>query len=220
MSLHTFTKPVHGPSKLTRHDLMGIRYFFPPVDDGAGSGGGGEFEVIDSQDKLDKVIGPRLAREREKFKDYDELKEKASKWTAHEQANAGNNGDGKGVGKSDTPNNVTPDDVQSRIDAALAERDRQHAIDLSGIALGKALETRTYDPTKLLNLDRSQFVKDGKFDQAAVDAWVQANSQERGAEPRTRRTDPGQGNRDATAAGGTTQSGRDRYSNERSKNKP
>lgn len=219
MSLHTFTKPVHGPSKLTRHDLMGIRYFFPPVDDGPG-GGGGEYVAPASQADLDRIIGERVTRERAKYGDYDELKEKASKWTAHEQANAGNNGDGKGGGKTDTPNNVTPDDVQSRIDAALAERDRQHAIDLSGIALGKALETRTYDPTKLLNLDRSQFVKDGKFDQAAVDAWVQANTQERTAEPRTRRMDPGQGNRDATAAGGTTQSGRDRYSNERSKNKP
>ena len=40
---------------------------------------GGEFTPITSQEQLDAIIGKRLAREREKFADYDELKEAAQR---------------------------------------------------------------------------------------------------------------------------------------------
>lgn len=39
-----------------------------------------EFNPITSQDEFDRRIGDRLARERSRFADYDELKEKASKF--------------------------------------------------------------------------------------------------------------------------------------------
>lgn len=37
------------------------------------------FTPINSQEELDRIIGNRLAREREKFSDYETLKEKAGK---------------------------------------------------------------------------------------------------------------------------------------------
>ncbi len=45
-----------------------------------------EFEPITSQDQLDKIIGDRLARQRSKFADYDELKAKAAKFDEAEEA--------------------------------------------------------------------------------------------------------------------------------------
>lgn len=44
------------------------------------------FTPITSQEELDKVIGPRLERERSKYADYRDLKTKASKYDELEQA--------------------------------------------------------------------------------------------------------------------------------------
>lgn len=44
------------------------------------------FEPITSQEDLDKRIGPRLQREREKFSDYDDLKRKAAEFDAAQEA--------------------------------------------------------------------------------------------------------------------------------------
>ena len=49
------------------------------VDTQAASADRHAFTPITSQEDLDKVIGARLAREREKFADYDDLKAAASK---------------------------------------------------------------------------------------------------------------------------------------------
>lgn len=49
----------------------------------AGGAGGAEdksFKVIESQDDLDRIVQQRLARERAKFADYDDLKTKASQF--------------------------------------------------------------------------------------------------------------------------------------------
>lgn len=48
-------------------------------------GGGGEFRPITSQADLDRIIGERIARERGKYADYDDLKAKAQKWEQAEQ---------------------------------------------------------------------------------------------------------------------------------------
>lgn len=45
------------------------------------------FEAITSQEDLDRVVTQRLARERNKFADYDDLKAKASKLEQLEDAN-------------------------------------------------------------------------------------------------------------------------------------
>lgn len=45
------------------------------------------FKPIESQEELDQVISKRLARERKKFSDYEDLKAKAEKLNEIEQAN-------------------------------------------------------------------------------------------------------------------------------------
>jgi pyruvate/2-oxoglutarate dehydrogenase complex dihydrolipoamide acyltransferase (E2) component len=56
-------------------------------DGGAGGdGGGSKFEAINSQEELDRRIGPRLQREREKYADYDDLKRKAAEFDAAQEA--------------------------------------------------------------------------------------------------------------------------------------
>lgn len=51
------------------------------------SGGGDTFKPIKSQDELNEALKERLARERSKFADYDDLKAKASKFDELEAAN-------------------------------------------------------------------------------------------------------------------------------------
>lgn len=48
---------------------------------------GGGYTPPATQEEFDKRIGPRLAREREKYADYDAVKDKAAKWDAHDEAN-------------------------------------------------------------------------------------------------------------------------------------
>lgn len=48
-------------------------------DEQGGAGGAQEFKAITSQADLDKVLGERLARERAKYADYDDIKAKAAK---------------------------------------------------------------------------------------------------------------------------------------------
>lgn len=48
--------------------------------------GGSEFKAITSQEELDRRVGDRLARERAKFADYDDLKAKAAKFDEVDQA--------------------------------------------------------------------------------------------------------------------------------------
>jgi hypothetical protein len=87
------TTPCFGPRKLGRLDLMGIRF--------VGEGGTGDegannaYTPPATQEELDRIIGDRLGRERDKFKDYDALKDKATKYDA-----AQTNG-GAGSGQND-----------------------------------------------------------------------------------------------------------------------
>lgn len=57
---------------------------------GGGAGtqdaGGAKDQKTFSQDELNRVVEERLARERGKFKDYDDLKKKAGEWEKAEQA--------------------------------------------------------------------------------------------------------------------------------------
>lgn len=54
--------------------------------EGGSDGGGDQFTPITSQADLDRVVQARIARERARFADYDQLKDKASKWDEHETA--------------------------------------------------------------------------------------------------------------------------------------
>lgn len=54
----------------------------PGGDDSGSEGGQQEFQAITSQQELDRILGQRLNRERQKFGDYDELKRKAGELDA------------------------------------------------------------------------------------------------------------------------------------------
>ena len=83
-----------------------------------GTGGGGEFKAPESQEALDKIVNERLARERKKFDGFDDFKEKAAKWDAHEADTKKN--DDKGNKPAD---GVSEQDVDKRIqDALTADR--------------------------------------------------------------------------------------------------
>lgn len=56
------------------------------TDTGATGAEGKPFEAITSQEQLDKLIGARLKREAQKFGDYDDLKAKAAKFDAAQDA--------------------------------------------------------------------------------------------------------------------------------------
>jgi hypothetical protein len=82
------TTPCFGPRKLGRLDLMGIRFLEEGGDGGDGANNSG-YKAPESQEELDRIITDRLSREREKFKDFDTLKEKAAKYDAHATSGAG-----------------------------------------------------------------------------------------------------------------------------------
>lgn len=84
------TTPCYGPRKLGRLELMGIRF----VNEGGtgDEGANNTFTPITSQEELDKALGGRLARERDKFKDYDAIKDKASKYDAAQAAGGAGSG--------------------------------------------------------------------------------------------------------------------------------
>lgn len=175
--------------------------FFAPVE---GEGGGGdEFKAPDSQEALDKLINGAVART---HKQYEPIKEKATKWDTHEAESQ------KPAPKGDyTPAGVSEGDVDQRIKSALAEQAKELAIERVSDRLDKALEGRSFSASKLFGLDRSQFVKeDGKtVDADALTEWVEKNSTEiAGPAPRRLR---GQGERDSNVTGGTVQAGRDLF---------
>lgn len=57
------------------------------ADKGGKQDGKDEFKAPASQEEFDRMVGPRLERERAKFADYDDLKAKASKFDEVEEAN-------------------------------------------------------------------------------------------------------------------------------------
>lgn len=89
------TSPCYGPRKLSRLDLMGIRFIDDPTNPtGGGAGGGAEYKAPETQEELNRIIADRLSRDREKYKDFDTIKEKAEKYDAAQAA--GTTGAGQG----------------------------------------------------------------------------------------------------------------------------
>lgn len=164
---------------------------------GGGSGGdGGEkkFTPITSQEELDKVLGPRLARERSQFKDYDQLKADSEELQKLRDAD-----------KSDNQKAIDTAKEEGR-----AEIRNVLAQERVATALEKALAGRTPDVAALMTLDRSKFVKGDGADTDAITAWVAEHSTEAPAGGITPK-DKGQGQRGEGAGGGTVQAGRDAY---------
>jgi len=206
MSLNTFTKPrTHGPRKLTKLDLMGIRFMVPPADDGA-------FTPPASQEELDKIINGATAKVHKRYEGFDEIKSKAERAETLEAELAEFKKPKGDHPKDGEPSGISADDVDKRINEAIEKTRKEErealALDRATDALDKALTGRTFEPSKLLTLDRKLFVKDGAVDADAVKDWVEKNSAEG---PKQRLFDPGQGSRDASANGGSVQAGKDRF---------
>jgi hypothetical protein len=213
MSLNAFQKrPVYGPARPSKLNLMGIRFVTEPPE---GGGGGGSFTPPASQEDLDKLINKATAKVHAKYEGHDELKTKADRADELEAELAKLTGKPEPKQKpkdGDTPPGLSQEDVDKRIkeaiDATRAEERAALALERATDSLDKALRDRTFEPSKLLNLDRTQFVKDGAVDADAIKDWVEKNSAEG---PKKRPFDPGQGQRDATAGGGSVQAGKDLY---------
>lgn len=181
--------------------------FFAPTDD-TGTGGDSEFKAPESQEELNKLINGAVART---HKQYESLKEKASKWDAHEAESNKPKPVEPTDKSSDKPSSLSTDDVQKQINDALAAERKELALERVSDRLDKALEGRNVSASKLFALDREQFIKDdGKnVDHDALKTWVEENSTEvAGPAPRRLR---GQGERDSNVTGGSVQAGRDLF---------
>lgn len=194
-----------------------LRFAVPQDDNAGGSGGSdgkpaGEFKAPQSQEELDKLINGAVARTHQRYTGHDDFKAKAEKWDAAEAAKAA----ADAASKANTPDDKQPvseSDVDERINNALAAERLELALERVNDQLDKALDGRVFPASVLFNLDRKQFVKDdGKtVDGAKLADWVKEHStQLEQPEPKRRRI-PGQGERDANAAGGSVSSGRDLY---------
>ena len=76
--------------------------------EGGGDGsGGGEFKPPASQADLDKLIESRLARQKQQFKDYDDIKAKAAKWDQHEESSKDDTQKAVDKAKADATTEVT-----------------------------------------------------------------------------------------------------------------
>ncbi|PZE66902.1 hypothetical protein [Curtobacterium sp. MCBD17_021] len=91
----TISPTCYGPRKLSRLDLMGIRFVDDPNDPtgGSGAGGGTGYKAPESQEELDRIITARLQRQEaslnERYKDFDSLKSKAEQFDRLQQSGAG-----------------------------------------------------------------------------------------------------------------------------------
>lgn len=147
-----------------------------------------------SQAELDRIIADRLARERSKFADYNDLKAKAARADELEQQH-----------KSETERAIdaAKEEGRAEVRTVLANERVRSAFD-------RALAGRVPDTSALLDLDRSQFVKGDSADVDAITAWVNAHSAETVAAPAVpKQIDRSQGVRGSTA--GTLDAGRAAY---------
>lgn len=211
MALATFTKPrVYGPPQLSKLDRMGIRFFVTPDD---------EFVGPKSQTELDTLINKATAKVHKKYEGHDDLVTKAARVDELEAENATLRSKEPKPKKDDEtkPEGLAPEEIDKRIkdavDKGRAEERAELALERATDALDKALANRAFEPSKILGLDRTQFVKDGAVDHDAIKAWVKENSTEA---PKPRPFDRGQGTRNGSETG-TVQAGRDAYKPRNSK---
>jgi len=125
-----------------------------------GDGGGGneppKFEPITSQEELDKRIGPRLAREREKYSDYEDLKRKAAEYDAAAEA-------------AKTEQEKAVDAARKEGETAALERANTRLVAAEAKAL--AAQANAHNPAvvaKMLDLSAVKVGDDGEVDAAAL----------------------------------------------------
>lgn len=172
-------------------------------------GGGKEFTPPASQEELDKLINGAVART---HKQYEPIKEKATKWDTHEAESKSTPQPNDAPGEK--PTGLSQEEVDKRINDARAADRLELALERVNDSLDKALDGRSYAASQLFNLDRTQFVmEDGKtVNMDELRAWVEKNSTEGDSGAgNSRRVLRGQGERDSNATGGSVQTGRDLY---------
>lgn len=181
-----------------------LRFFAPEEENG-----GGGYKAPESQEALDKLIQDRVARAEKKaeekvtsqFADYAEIKAKAEKLAEIEN------------GKK------TPDEqLDARLTAAeqRAQKAEEDAAKIRDELVGERVQStfksamtgRALNTDALFAFNPKSFVKDGSVDAESIKEWVETNSTE--VKPGQQKV-PGQGDRDASANGGSVQSGRDLY---------
>lgn len=118
------------------------------------------FTPITSQEEWDRAIGERLARERAKYADYDELRTRAARADELEQANQT---------ESERAIAAAREEGRAEVRQILAQERVRNT-------LTTALIGRVPDPVALLDLDRAQFIRDGNANVEAIQQWVDQHS--------------------------------------------
>lgn len=185
--------------------------------DGAGAEGGGKTDTdadrTFTQADIDRIVADRASRadraaredERKKFEDYDSLKADAEKFRAAKDEKK------------------TPDEKLDERLTAAEQRAQQAADDNAKLreelltervqsAYKSAATGRALNPEAVFAFNPKSFVNDGAVDANAIKEWVEKNSTEA---PKGQQRVPGQGDRDSNATGGSVQSGRDLFDNEK-----
>jgi hypothetical protein len=207
----TKTIPTFGPRQLTRLDLMGVRFANDNEggDGGAGGGAGGnEYKAPETQADLDRIITARLERERDKFKDYDDLKSKAGeleRLRSQRQQPAGQQGSSDDVtrqltefGDRVTAAEKTASETQTQLTETQVELARKD------VALDKGI---TKDQLPLLTAtSREELEKQ-------ADAILKIAGAAKASSGRV----PGQGGRENGAGSSSVSAGRDLFANSRKK---
>lgn len=114
------------------------------------------FEPITSQEDLDRALGKRLAREREKFADYDELKKKAAE---HDKA----------LEAQKTEHEKAVDAARKEGETTALERANTRLVKSEARALAAAAKFRDpADAVAFLDLTKVSVNDDGDVDEAAI----------------------------------------------------
>lgn len=204
-----------------RSQLDGWRMEASGGDGGDGGDGGGgneggdggkpaEFTPITSQEELDKRIGPRLAREREKFADYAELKKKAD---AHDKA----------LEDAKTEQEKAVDAARKEGENGALEKVNARVVAAEAKVLAAQANAHSADAVvKMLDLTGITVGDDGQVDtkalQAKVDALKESDAYLFGAGTGARKpkADKSQGGGGGTDAAGVDR-GREMFANRRGK---
>lgn len=192
--------PVFGPRKLTRLDAMGIR--FMADGDGAGEGaGGGDYTPPATQADLDRIITDRLARAtakvEAKFEGFDDFKAKAEKFDAI-----------KDTPVADAAALAKFADLESRVTEATTR-----ATTAEQAAAAIATENARLAVATDKGLAKEHLALLTATTREALEVQADAILKLTSGSGRV----PGQGGRDANAAGGSVSAGRELFETSRKK---
>lgn len=150
-------------------------------DDGGGDGQQAEPKTF-TQDQVNALLAEQKRNERAKFSDYEDLKQAKTR-----------------LDELETQNKTDLQKLQERAEKAereLTEGRARLATERVRGALEKALAGRTPDPTALIGLDLSQFIKGEGADPDAIKQWAEQFPEKTASGRPTYSTSFGQGARE------------------------